>query len=108
MTQDLFIETILALKKQTEHDRKFAKKISKLFTDCQMIGYNNDVLIEQMVKVLSELTRDKGDWIGYYVWELNFGDDWLEGAVMVGDKDIKLQTPTDLWNLLQMEKGVKA
>lgn len=108
MTQDLFVETILALKKQTEHDRKFAKKISKLFTDCQMIGYNNDVLIEQMVKVLSELTRDKGDWIGYYVWELNFGDDWLEGAVMVGDKDIKLQTPTDLWNLLQMEKGVKA
>ena len=108
MTQDLFVETILALKKQTEHDRKFVKKISKLFTDCQMIGYDNDVLIEQMVKVLSELTRDKGDWIGYYVWELNFGDDWLEGAVMVGDKDIKLQTPTDLWNLLQMEKGGKA
>ena len=108
MTQDLFVETILALKKQTEHDRKFAKKISKLFTDCQMIGYNNDVLIEQMVKVLSELTRDKGDWIGYYIWELNFGDDWLEGAVMVVGKDIKLQTPTDLWNLLQMEKGVKA
>lgn len=108
MTQDLFIETILALKKQVRHDVKFSRKISKLFTDCQMIGYNNDVLIEQMVKVLAELTRDKGDWIGYYVWELNFGDDWLEGAVMVGDKDIKLQTPTDLWNLLQMEKGEKA
>ena len=108
MTQDLFVETILALKKQTEHDRKFAKKISKLFTDCQMIGYNNDVLIEQMVKVLSELTRDKGDWIGYYFWELNFGDDWLEGAVTVDGKDVKLQTPTDLWNLLQMEKGGKA
>ena len=108
MTQDLFVETILALKKQTEHDRKFAKKISKLFTDCQMIGYNNDVLIEQMVKVLSELTRDKGDWIGYYIWELNFGDDWLEGAVMVDGKDVKLQTPTDLWNLLQREKGGKA
>jgi hypothetical protein len=107
MTQDLFVETILALKKQTEHDRKFAKKISKLFTDCQMIGYNNDVLIEQMVKVLAELTRDKGDWIGYYVWELNFGDEWLEGAVMVGGKDIKLQTPTDLWNLLQMERLAK-
>lgn len=107
MTQDLFIETILALKKQTEHDRKFVKKISKLFTDCQMIGYNNDVLIEQMVKVLTELTKDKGDWIGYYVWELNFGDEWQEGAVMVGGKDIKIQTPTDLWNLLQMERLAK-
>lgn len=108
MTQDLFIETILALKKQVRHDVRFTRKISKLFTDCQMIGYNNDVLIEQMVKVLTELTRDKGDWIGYYVWELDFGDDWLEGAVTVDGKDVKLQTPTDLWNLLQMEKGVKA
>jgi hypothetical protein len=26
---------------------------------------------------------------------------------MFGGKDIKLQTPTDLWNLLQMGKGVK-
>lgn len=107
MTQDLFVETILALKKQIRHDEKFTRKISKLFTDCQMIGYNNDVLIEQMVKVLAELTGDKCDWIGYYVWELDFGDEWLEGAVMVGDKDIKLQTPTDLWNLLQREKQAK-
>ena len=107
MTQDLFVETILALKKQIRHDEKFTRKISKLFTDCQMIGYNNDVLIEQTVKVLGELTKDKCDWIGYYVWELDFGDEWLEGAVTIGGKDVKLQTPTDLWNLLQREKQVK-
>lgn len=107
MTQDLFVETILALKKQIRHDEKFTRKISKLFTDCQMIGYNNDVLIEQMVKVLGELTGDKCDWIGYYIWELNFGDEWLEGAVTIGGKDVKLQTPTDLWNLLQRERLAK-
>jgi len=107
MTQDLFVETILALKKQIRHDEKFSRKISKLFVDCQMIGYNNDVLIEQMVKVLIELTGDRCDWIGYYIWELDFGDEWLEGAVTVGGKDVKLQTPTDLWNLLQRERLAK-
>lgn len=107
MTQDLFVETILALKKQIRHDEKFARKISKLFTDCQMIGYNNDVLIEQTVKVLGELTKDKCDWIGYYIWELDFGDEWLEGAVTIDGKDVKLQTPTDLWNLLQRERLAK-
>lgn len=105
MTQELFVETILALKKQIKHDRKFAKKISKLFIDCNMIGYDNELIIDQTIKVLAELTGDECDLIGYYIWELDFGDEWKDGAVTFQGKDIKLQTPTDLWQLLQSKSN---
>jgi hypothetical protein len=44
--------------------------------------------------------KDKDEWIDYYCFELDFGKKWKEGTINIDGKDITLQTPEDLYNLL--------
>lgn len=59
-------------------------------------------MADDCVKLLQILTKDEGDWIGYYVYELDFGRNYKPGDVK-DDKgnNIPLQTTEDLWNILQ-------
>ena len=68
------------------------------------IDFTNSPLIDiesQVEKCLKAHFNDESDWIGYWMWDLDFGKKWKEG--MVADeygKDIPLKTSDDLWNLL--------
>ena len=55
-----------------------------------------------IVDLLNYLFRDAGDWIGYYVWELDCGKDYKPGMITEkgGNKEIPLATIKDLYNLL--------
>lgn len=67
-------------------------------------GFNIEDMHELFPKMLAELTRDKDDWIGYFIYELNWGRDWTENSVTEMDgTPIKLQTIEDLYNLLESE-----
>ena len=41
-------------------------------------------------------------WIEYYMWELHFGRKWKKGIVKIKGKDFKLQTASDLWDILNV------
>ena len=41
-------------------------------------------------------------WIEYFIWELNFGNNWKEETIKIEGKDFRLQNPCDLWNLLNL------
>lgn len=49
--------------------------------------------------------KDKNEWIEYYCFELNFGKKWEPGIIRDDNgTDIVLQTPEDLYDVLQQSK----
>ena len=105
MTKELFIETIGELEKQKIHDRKCSDAFKVLLPHDYTSGYDNHFIQEQLIKLLKIATNDthKDSWIEYFIWELDFGKLYKEGCVQILEKDIKLKTASDLWDLLNLE-----
>ena len=58
-------------------------------------------LFDEVVELLEHIFQDENEWISYWIWELNFGEEWHDGCVTEADgTDIKLQTHEDLYRLL--------
>ena len=57
-----------------------------------------------ILDLLKRIMKDENDWIGYYMFELNWGKDWTENSITdENGQSIKLQTVEDLYNLLESE-----
>ena len=72
---------------------------------------NSDVLYENLesqyflLDLMTDIFEDKEDWIGYYVFELNWGKEYEPGKVKDEDgNDIPLATLEDLYNILTKKK----
>ena len=102
-TKELFVETINEIEKQYIHDCKCAEAFGIIFTDDFISGYKNHWLQNQLLKILQIAMKDSSDWTGYYMWELDFGRKWRQGSVTIEGKDFKLQTASDLWDLLNLK-----
>lgn len=58
-------------------------------------------MFEEVVQLLEHIFQDKDGWISYWIWELNYGERWHNGAVTeVDGTDIKLQNLEDLYRFL--------
>ena len=54
-----------------------------------------------MIKLLSEIFKDEEEgWINYYIYELEFGKRWKPGYIIDNGRDIKMETPGDLYDYL--------
>lgn len=61
--------------------------------------------ISLLEEVLKKLVNDKYDYIGYYLWELNFGKDYKDGVITEANGDIiKLSNPEELYDLIMSEQ----
>ena len=78
------------------------KYIWNLYKDYGIDFVNSPVMeIEnEITKYLKAQFDDKFDWISYWMWELNFGENWKPGTVTENGNDVPLKTIDDLWNLL--------
>lgn len=57
-----------------------------------------------VVNLLGLMMHDSNDWIGYWLYELNYGKDWKPGCITdENDNDIKIETEEDLYNFLVSE-----
>lgn len=55
-----------------------------------------------LLDMLKKLTDDKYDWIGYYVYELEWGKKWKRGTITLKNKkDVPLKTMSDLYDIIQ-------
>lgn len=104
MNKKLFKECMLAIKNQMKYDDKCTKAFQTILPNDFISGYNNSILQEQLIAVLKEYMHDFGDWVNYFIWDLEFGNKWHEGCVTQDDKDVKLKTIDDLWELLENNK----
>lgn len=102
-SRELFIETIDALQKQTEHDRQCSAAFSVILPNDYISNYDNNILYKQLLKIIQIAMNDeyKDSWIKYYMWELDFGKDYRVGcATMENGDNIDLSNSGKLWDFL--------
>jgi hypothetical protein len=109
MTKELFIGSIEALDAQYQYDFKCADAMQSIYESSIILTYNNSRVCNQLIKLLRIEMNDDHDesWIDYYIDELDFGRSWKPGKVVIDGKDVRLETPNDLWNLLTNNKEQK-
>lgn len=107
MNKELFIESIESIKQQLEYDKKCNDAFGIILPNDYISGYDNHLVIEQLIKVLRYETLDDNDWIGHFIWELDFGSKWYDGCITDNGKNIKMKTTEDLWEMLDKEANEK-
>ena len=102
LTLNEFAEYINFIK---ERDEKMSE-INKLFTEEfeDSIFYPYFKYENKLVHLLEQTMHDKGEYIQYYIYELDFGVKWHSGCIVdASDIDIPLGTIEDLYNILVEE-----
>lgn len=87
ISKKLFVETIKAIEFQLEIDRKCSKAFKTILSNDYVSGYDNSILLNQLVKILQEATNDikAHSWIEYYIWELECGKKYKDGCCFYVD-----------------------
>jgi hypothetical protein len=90
MTKKLFTETIQALQNQYDHDSKCNEAFKVILPDDFVIGYKNNFLSNQIVKLLQVAMNDEQahSWIEYWLYELEFGKQYKKGCVTEKDGSV--------------------
>ena len=52
------------------------------------------------IDMLEEIMDDKSEWIQYWLYELDCGTKYKPGCITFSDKNVKLKTLDDLWDIL--------
>lgn len=100
-TKELFIETMDVLKKQQEFDNECTDAFQKILPADFVSGYDNQLLWNQLVKLMSLDLKDESDWINYYIYDLDWGNKYKAGMVTNPEgKNVKLKSLDDLWKML--------
>ena len=61
-----------------------------------------DALETLWLDTIKTAVNDKGDWISYWIYELDFGKKAKKGTVQDGDgKNLPIKTISDLYNLIK-------
>ena len=103
MERETFVDAINAIQKQTERDIEISKLLSKIYSNAFQGNLlpDHNIVIEALVKVLQKEMYDKGDWINYYLWELDFGRDNYRSYVRDEKNNIiPLSNANELYDLL--------
>jgi hypothetical protein len=106
MKKDIFIAAIKAIQAQYKYDNNIANHLEQAFPNAfrATLLPDNTILQQGLIEVLKDAMNDEGNWIEYFIFELDFGrkNDILK--VTFNDVEQPLHTPTDLYNLLKKEQ----
>lgn len=58
---------------------------------------------EDMIYDMCEIDPYEFNYLNLYIWELDWGNAWTPGALVINGEDIKLKTLDDIWNLITKE-----
>jgi len=103
MTEKLFCEIMDSIEKQARHDRKCSDAFEIILPESNMCYYDNEFLNNQLIKIIQIAMRDEGkeSWIGYYIYELDFGKKYRKGCATNKDgSEIKLGNAKELYEYL--------
>lgn len=104
MDKELFVNTIRQMEELYIEQEKFNDMLKSIDNEFGG-GYIHSKSIDILYNLLKELVNDKqDDWIGYYLWELDFGKKYEDGMITEADGTIiKLSTPEELYDLIISE-----
>lgn len=80
----------------------FQNKVCSIFgcEPIESVCLGDDAIID----LLALHFEDESEWISYWIYELNFGKDYHDGAVTMDDEIVKMATVEDLYNVLKENK----
>ena len=91
---------LIELKKEEEKITNLMRK-SKLKDDFNGSLFGISLYEDLSVKILADAMDDKNDWIGYWLYELEYGARYKKGFVTdKDDKEIKMKSISDLYKCL--------
>lgn len=81
MNKDLFIETLSKIEEQLKLDNKCHEAFSIILPNDYVSGYDYNLVLNQLLKLLKIDLDDKSNWIDYFIWDLDFGRNFKMGMV---------------------------
>lgn len=68
-------------------------------------GFSIGDILDDMTTLLSKLVGDNSDWLGYYIWETDCGENDCANSVTEEDGiKIPFKTPEDVYNLIMEDQ----
>ena len=99
MTKEQFIQLMEVIKERYYKIERIYDKLDDVFGS---VGdsFINETSITPIIDVVSEIVEDNDKWIGWYVYDKNWGTD--ERLTVTGNNgnEIPSETLEDLWNLI--------
>lgn len=100
LTKEKFIQIMDALLEQDYENNKKNEAFQVLLPET-FVCYTGDGLEPILLSILKEAFNDQGDWIGYYIYELDYGRKYEEGCATYKDGgNIDISTPSSLYDFL--------
>lgn len=96
-----FVKYINKLIQLNEIEDDINKSLQKLGKDFNGINFGEYTSL--ILEILKDAFSDKSEWIDYWVYELDYGKNYKKGTISIDNKDIKLKTPNDLYDLIFKE-----
>ena len=62
-----------------------------------------NIEVDKMQVLLRIIMQDSTDLIGYYMWEINFGEDYKPGCITFNDEEIDISDSGKLYDILYKE-----
>lgn len=101
INKENFINVLKAIKEQREIDYKATNALDLIFEDVIGGFYRNEILFSAIEKLLENEFKDIGGWIGYFIYDLDFGKDWVEDSCIENDGTIiDISTSEKLYDFL--------
>ena len=102
ISKELFVETINFMKERNDAIDRINRELSVEFEDSTFYPYFR--YEEMFVKVLEATMHDEGDWIRYFLYEGNYGEDLKPDSVSEADgTPIDITTSEKLYGFLVKE-----
>lgn len=83
LTKKKFCEYINFIKERQDSELRVCKALNDEFIDANIFFYSK--YESKLVELLKIIMQDKGDWIDYFIYELDFGKKWKVGTVTEKD-----------------------
>ena len=99
MTKEQFIKLMEAIKERYYTIERIYDKLDDVFGS---VGdsFINETSITPIIDVVSEIVEDNDKWIGWYVYDKNWGTDERLTVTDNNGNEIPSETLEDLWNLI--------
>ena len=106
MTKEQFIQLMEAIKERYYTIERIYDKLDDVFGSVSD-SFINETSITPIIDVVSEIVEDNDKWIGWYVYDKNWGTDERLTVTDNNGNEIPSETLEDLWNLIHMTENEK-
>lgn len=104
INKEIFCELIEKIKEQFEKNLKLSDALHAY--DKESYFYPSGIE-SYVIDFLEKLLKDEEGWINYFIYELDFGDNYKKGMVKIDEKDYELKNSEQLYELILSNSNKK-